>query len=161
MQKVVLHTFLLIALTVFTATRADAGWREDMVSKTNAEAADIAATASMLENGSIQCSDHEVSSAAAHLDAQADRLAQLTAMAFSPRSGAGERYIGQKTMIAIRPIVTDARFTLADALLKASCLDEADKIYRETITTFTGSAYDALRQRAEIGINDVRSKRAQ
>lgn len=148
-----------LMVLVAIAVPANAGWREDVISKTQGEVAEVDAVALLLKSNSLQCSDGRVASASTLLEAQVDRLAQVTDMAVSSRSGAGERYIGQKTMVAISPMVTEARFTLADALLRARCLDEADKIYRDTISTFTGSSYDALRQRAQIGVDDVRAMR--
>ena len=139
---------------------AMAGWQEDAVYKTNVEVAEIEVVASLLVAKSLQCTDVRVLTANNHLEAQVDRLGQATNMALSSRSGAGTRYIGQKTMDSIKPMVSEARFTLADALMAASSLDEADKIYRSTISTFVGSTYEAMRQRALIGIDDVRAKRA-
>lgn len=51
------------------------------------------------------------------------------------------------------------QFQIADAFLARSCLDEADSLYRDVITTFLGGNYAAARQRAEIGIEDVRAAR--
>lgn len=51
------------------------------------------------------------------------------------------------------------RLTLADAALKANCLDMADEIYREVISTYTGSRFAAFRERAKLGVDDVRAKR--
>jgi hypothetical protein len=50
---------------------------------------------------------------------------------------------------------------LADQALKERCLTIADHHYRMIIDIFSGSAFTALRQRAQIGINDVRSSTSQ
>lgn len=150
----------IVGLIAVVSAPAQAGWREDTIAKTTAEVTEIEQVASLLKTRSLQCSNDRLSRAISHLDVQVDRLGQATDMAFSSRSGAGTRYMGQKVMQAISPIVVEARFTLADALLEASCLDAADKIYRGTVSTFTGSRFEAARQRALIGIDDVRAKRA-
>lgn len=54
-----------------------------------------------------------------------------------------------------------SQLNLADAYLNAGCLDEADNLYRHIIMTFTGTAYAGVRQRAQIGVDDVRAGRDQ
>lgn len=52
-----------------------------------------------------------------------------------------------------------ARLAIADAALAQKCLDLADKHYRYVTATFTGSAWTAYRERARIGVDDVRAAR--
>jgi hypothetical protein len=54
---------------------------------------------------------------------------------------------------------TSLAFGLADAALESGCLDVADQAYRRIITYYTGSAYAGLRDRAKLGIDDVRAAR--
>jgi hypothetical protein len=49
---------------------------------------------------------------------------------------------------------------LADAYLAKGCLDDADRVYRSIIKRFTGGVYEAVRQRAMIGVDDVRANRS-
>ena len=49
---------------------------------------------------------------------------------------------------------------IADFALKRHCLDIADKYYRKIVVIFTGSTHAAVRQRAQIGVDDVRSRRS-
>jgi hypothetical protein len=53
----------------------------------------------------------------------------------------------------------DGQLIVADVARKASCLDFADATYRDVIATFIGMGYVSHRQRAEIGIDDVREAR--
>ena len=53
----------------------------------------------------------------------------------------------------------NARFDIADTALKGDCLDIADENYRHVIKVYTGSSYAAQRDRAKLGIDDVRQKR--
>lgn len=55
--------------------------------------------------------------------------------------------------------VTD-RFQIADAALLAGCLDVADEEYREILKIYSRPSDQAVRDRAKIGIDDVRAKRA-
>lgn len=48
---------------------------------------------------------------------------------------------------------------LADAYLEGECLDQADRLYRQIITTYVGASFEGYRQRAQNGVDDVRSKR--
>ena len=50
-------------------------------------------------------------------------------------------------------------FKIADLALKQGCLDIADERYRHVVTRYTGTAYAAFRDRARIGIDDVRDRR--
>lgn len=52
-----------------------------------------------------------------------------------------------------------ARFDIADTALNLGCLDIADTNYRQVFKVYTGRAYTAHRERAKIGIDDVRQKR--
>jgi hypothetical protein len=47
----------------------------------------------------------------------------------------------------------------ADAYLAASCLDDANALYREVVTKITSPQREALRQRALLGVDDVRAAR--
>lgn len=47
----------------------------------------------------------------------------------------------------------------ADSALKIGCIDIADEKYRSIVNEYTGSAFFNLRERAKIGIEDVRSRR--
>ncbi len=56
-------------------------------------------------------------------------------------------------------VATDAgtwMLTVADAARDHGCKQVARRLYDTVIATYTGSAYAALRQRAQIGIDDLR-----
>lgn len=53
----------------------------------------------------------------------------------------------------------DLRLSAADALTRAKCYDQADELYRSVIATYTGASYAAFRERAKVGIDDIRDKR--
>lgn len=55
---------------------------------------------------------------------------------------------------------TKLAFALADAALAKGALDVADRTFRRLIDFYVGSAYSGIRERARIGIDDVRAKRA-
>ena len=48
---------------------------------------------------------------------------------------------------------------IADGALNKKCVDFADVVYRDVIKVFVGLAYGGYRQRAEIGLADVREAR--
>ena len=50
-------------------------------------------------------------------------------------------------------------FGYADEALKRGCLDEADNVYRGIIIFYTGAAYGGIRDRARLGVEDVRAAR--
>jgi hypothetical protein len=49
--------------------------------------------------------------------------------------------------------------TAADAYLAAGCLDDANALYRQVVTKITSPQREALRQRALLGVDDVRAAR--
>jgi len=53
----------------------------------------------------------------------------------------------------------EVQFGLADAAKSKRCLDLADGLYRELINVYVGSAYSGIRDRARLGIDDVRAAR--
>lgn len=66
-----------------------------------------------------------------------------------------ERY--RNADIAGTPIFISTYLDLADAYLLGGCFKEANIIYRDVIHTYTGSSYAAFRERAAIGVDDVRA----
>lgn len=52
---------------------------------------------------------------------------------------------------------TELAFGFADESLKKECLDNADTTYRSLVNFYIGGAYVGVRDRAKIGIDDVRS----
>jgi hypothetical protein len=50
-------------------------------------------------------------------------------------------------------------FIVADGARSLGCRKIADHYYRQVLSIFTGSAYNAYRQRALVGIEDVRKAR--
>ena len=54
---------------------------------------------------------------------------------------------------------TDLSFRYADAALHQNCLDQADRVYRDLIHFYVGGAYSGIRDRARVGIDDVRTRR--
>lgn len=70
------------------------------------------------------------------------------------------RYLRQIYMNDYGPVAIRAlnlRLTLADANLAHGCTDVADSLYRGAITIYTGDAYGPYRERARIGVDDVRA----
>ena len=51
------------------------------------------------------------------------------------------------------------RLEMADGYLAAGCLPQADRLYRFVLANFSSPNFNGLRQRAQIGIDDVRSQR--
>jgi hypothetical protein len=56
---------------------------------------------------------------------------------------------------------TSLAFDFAEAALKKGCLDEADGMYRHLFEFYVGAAWSGIRDRAKLGIEDVRARRAQ
>lgn len=54
---------------------------------------------------------------------------------------------------------TEIAFSFADKAKNKRCLDIADQQYRDLIDMYVGSAYSGIRDRAKIGIDDVREAR--
>lgn len=52
------------------------------------------------------------------------------------------------------------RLELADTFLSANCVSQADQLYRFVLSNFSNPTFAGLRQRAQVGIDDVREKKA-
>lgn len=59
----------------------------------------------------------------------------------------------------IVPLAVNTTLDIGDVALQKGCLDIADRQYREVLEVFVGPSYSAYRERAAIGIEDVRAKR--
>jgi len=56
---------------------------------------------------------------------------------------------------------TGLAFAFADEALKRDCLDAADRVYRDIFSFYVGATWSGIRDRAKLGIEDVRARRAQ
>ena len=56
---------------------------------------------------------------------------------------------------------TALSFAFADEALARGCLDEADRVYRQLMSFYVGAAYSGVRDRARLGVEDVRARRSQ
>jgi hypothetical protein len=54
---------------------------------------------------------------------------------------------------------TELSFKYAEEAFKKGCLDEADNAYRDIIKFYIGEAYSGIRDRAKLGIDDIRALR--
>lgn len=50
-------------------------------------------------------------------------------------------------------------FAFAEEALNRGCLDDADRVYRRMIEFYVGAGYSGIRDRARLGVEDVRSTR--
>ena len=75
---------------------------------------------------------------------------------FQRSIGSLENYFAHSLVRTGLPLTASFRLSVADKALKKQCLDIADDQYRQVMSIYTGSAYSALRDRAKIGIDDVR-----
>jgi hypothetical protein len=67
------------------------------------------------------------------------------------------RYLRQQNMMVISQTVAARWNTFAGLAAEKGCGSTARTLYLYVIETFTGSAYAAMRQRAQIGIDDLRA----
>lgn len=114
---------------------------------------------SSLQVGSTGCDDPQIGlteEGTQNLDA---RLADLDAMAFSPRSGAGTRHMALRELKLSAPFVVNSWRRFAGGLLKAGCLDGANQVYRRMLTSYAASTFEVVREEAKVGIDDVRAAR--
>lgn len=70
--------------------------------------------------------------------------------------GSTSKWRASTIVEGVAPIAAQSRLDLGNAYLRGGCLDDADRIFREVMTTFTGPQYQSL---ARVGIDDVREAR--
>lgn len=78
----------------------------------------------------------------------------------NPKPGAGEAYLARKVIDHLKDRVPSAEFALANALTRRGCLREADQIYRSMLSFYVGGEQQAIRDRVQVAIEDVREIRA-
>ena len=61
--------------------------------------------------------------------------------------------------LATFQMLAGVHLDIADSARKRGCLDFADGVYRYVISSFIGSGYTAHRQRAQVGLDDIRAVR--
>ena len=54
---------------------------------------------------------------------------------------------------------TSTSFDFAEAAIEKGQLDDADQVYRGLIAFYSGASYSGIRDRARLGIDDVRAAR--
>ena len=68
--------------------------------------------------------------------------------------------LSQKHELGIRMAARGQLLSVADAAKSKGCVQQARAIYDEVLRVFAGGAYASLRDRATIGIQDLRTKGA-
>ena len=92
-----------------------------------------------------------VTAAATEIEAMIDELKTMTSQFHT---------VGMTSLARqARDRHTDLSFRYADAALHKGCLDQADRVYRDLIHFYVGGAYSGIRDRARVGIDDVRARR--
>lgn len=86
-------------------------------------------------------------------------LSATGASATNPGLSSVERTIYLRRYGQMADMQISTQLEIADAYLQHNCIDDADKLYRDIVSDFPGSRYEAARQRAQIGIDDVRERR--
>ena len=83
---------------------------------------------------------------------------------YSVLSGGGRYSYVQKqnaseALDVLNPMAIKGRFLMADSYLALGCLDQADATYRDIQIRYSGSSFASVRERALLGVADVRSQR--
>ena len=98
-----------------------------------------------------QASGECATAAAAKIEAMIDELKTMTSQFHTVGMASLER--------KARDRHTDLSFRYADAALHKNCLDRSDRVYRDLIHFYVGGTYSGIRDRARVGIDDVRARR--
>lgn len=62
--------------------------------------------------------------------------------------------------LEVRERHTSLGFAFAEEAMRKGALDSADRVYRRMVEFYVGNAYSGIRDRARIGIDDLRARRA-
>ena len=85
----------------------------------------------------------------------------------NPLTTSNQKYQAALSLIDAREVnnfyieaLPKTMFYAADTALRFKCFSIADGFYRDIVATFVGGSYAAIRQRANIGIEDVRRSKS-
>ena len=70
--------------------------------------------------------------------------------------GETSKWWARRVLDGVAPIAAQTRLDLGNSYLRGGCLDDADRVFRDVMTTFTGPQYQSL---ARVGIDEVREAR--
>jgi len=70
-----------------------------------------------------------------------------------------QKIASSEALDILNPLAIKGRFLMADSYLALGCLDQADETYRGIQTRYSGSSFASVRERALLGVTDVRSQR--
>jgi len=145
----------LVLLTTATGTAAD-----PLVDKITQTAVTLQNVLSSVGSPELPCSDQRLPQILSTLTTVTDGLASLQAASVNSSYPVYVRQTSARRFSAIAPIALQMHFSAADRLMSAGCLDLAEKTYRRVVEGFPGPAWSGYRDRAMLGINDVRDMRA-
>ena len=97
-------------------------------------------------------------------NSQISKIETRASSFYSVLSGGGrysnvQKLDASRTLDVLNPLAIKARFLMADAYLASGCLDQADNTYRSIQTRYSGSSFASVRERALLGVTDVKDRR--
>lgn len=147
-----------VGLAIFFADGAQAQTAsQPAISRAQIEAASarqyLAAWRTSADNDCLALPINEARYALARISALVTAAARLGTAA---DVGRYERTIYLRRYEELSTVQLAIQLEIADAYLAGGCLADADKLYRDVLIDFTSARHAAARQRAQIGIDDVR-----
>jgi hypothetical protein len=150
----------LLAVVAISSSVASAATMNDVVGLAKDQNHIVTTIAAALDAKAVSCEYVRSFGVYDGLRNLQDRTIDVERALVDHRSGDGARYAAERTLPELAGIVTETQFQLAGALLRRGCLDDADTIYRGMQAAYAAPWFNAVRQRAVIGVDDVRVARA-
>lgn len=143
------------ALTVSTAASAE----DRIVTSTASTLAQAQGIFDGLALGTYKCNDSALSVAEDTLNIVYDGALSTQRALADPSLPSYSRKLGLYRYEALAQLSARSQIDAADKLLAAHCDARADAWYRTVIGRFTGPQWAALRERARIGVDDIRNRK--
>jgi hypothetical protein len=145
----------LVLLATATGTAAD-----PLVDKVTQTAGTLESVLAHVGSTELPCSDPRLPEILSTLTTLREGLANLQAASVNSNYPDYVRQTSERRFDAIAPITIQAHFAAAGRLMSGGCLDLAEQTYRGVVEGFPGPAWNGYRDRAMLGINDVRDRRS-
>ena len=152
MKKILLTTVCVLLISCANAPTA----RDTTVNDAQNDYRILQQALDRLPNKKSSCSSSTFELAVSSADLLETRMMRNYNATKDARYSNTQKRVLKEELDVITPLAASARLALADKALALGCMSEAKKHYSSILETFVGLGYAAYRDRAKVGLADLR-----